>query len=130
MAKTNIEDIVIDEVPQNEILKEGKLEIMTLRKQWLIFPYKYVITEKGIWLRNPKKLIGKQRSVFMPYEMFISYEVANDDDLTFCLFHQEGDRIPNRVCFDDLDGAIAIIDEYLAKKGEEGEEEENEGNIG
>ncbi|MDR2867010.1 MAG: hypothetical protein LBV13_06405 [Methanomassiliicoccaceae archaeon] len=116
MGGKDLKDMVIPEVPSGEVLKEGTLNIMTFKKRWYTFPYKYVITEKGVWVRNPKRLLGKERSVFMPYEMFSCYETTSADGSAFCLFHRKDGSEPNRVCFDDIEGAVKVLDEYLDNK--------------
>ena len=118
MAKEELKNIVIPEIPADEkILKEGAAAVkMLYYKPWLIYQYKFAITEKGIWMRCPKVMLAKQKTSFTAFSNIAYYDLNEYDGHTWViLFLKEGDTL-YRTYFDDMDGAVKVISEFLPRK--------------
>lgn len=117
MAKENLADAVITEIPPDEkILKEGIMVTMQLYGKRYRFPYKFALTEKGVWTRSKKSLFFKPKTTFMPYSHVKYYQTGAYNSTPCCFFHPVSGRIGNRVFFDDHEGAVKILDMFLIKK--------------
>jgi hypothetical protein len=133
MAKKDLNEMVIPEIPSDEkILKEGVLRIVGINKRSKAErPFKYAITEKGIWTRSPGGLIGKPFTRFVPYKHFDYLETAEDTEPEYCIFHPRAGEAPNRIYFDDHFAVVDILKEFLDTEDDledEEDEDENDGN--
>jgi len=117
MAKEELIDMVIPEIPVSEkILKEGVAAISNLYyKPHLRFMYKYAITEKGIWTRNPKVMFVKSKSVFMSFSDLDSFMLIEYNKNPCMVFYPKAGKPSTKVFFDDHDGAVEVLDKYLPR---------------
>lgn len=115
MAKNKLRDEVIEEINKDEnILQEGILQVMRLyttnRNR---YPYKYVITDKGVWTRSKKFLWIKAKTVFMAYADISKFQVGKYGKVPYFVFYPaNGKRPGNRVFFDNHDGAYEILSKF------------------
>ena len=118
MAKKYFRDEPIPEIPQDEaILKEGIVHTLTVisgNSRRTIF--KYALTEKGVWMRNKRFLWIKPRASFLPYSDIASYKHSKHFNLdTLVFFLKNGKKPSNRIIFDDLASAEAILARYITQ---------------
>ena len=116
MAKESLRDAVIAEIPQDEkVLKEGVLNtLMILSGKRRRFAYKYVLTDKGVWMRSAKFLWIKPKVTFIAYTDLDYYKrtsLLGANTLMF--FPKNGKRPANHILFDDLPGATEVLNRYI-----------------
>lgn len=111
----------IAEIPEDElILKEGILQSMRLHAvgnmKYTRYPFKYVLTDKGIWTKGRGFLFIKGKVGFIPYSEISSYRVTRFLRQTAYIFLPKNGKKPGtRIFFDDADGAIAVLDTFIPK---------------
>ncbi|MDR0850436.1 MAG: hypothetical protein LBN07_03035 [Christensenellaceae bacterium] len=117
MAKENLIDMVIPEAAGEKILKEGIMVASNLYyKPYLKYSYKYVLTEKGVWMRNPKVLFIKPKTSYISYNDLDCFALGKYNNNDCCIFFPKKGKPGNRIFFDDFDGAVKIFDMFIARK--------------
>ena len=116
MAKEKLQDVVIAEITQEEtVLREGIVRtIAIISGKRRSFAYKYVLTDKGVWMRSVKFLWIKPKSHFMAYDDIdhgIHAKLFGAPTLMF--YPKNGKRPANHIVFDDVPGAIEILSRYI-----------------
>ncbi|MDR0850686.1 MAG: hypothetical protein LBN07_04385 [Christensenellaceae bacterium] len=102
---------VVFDVKAEEVLKEGKMISTSIFKNqtYTEFPYKYAITEKGIWIEE-KALFGT-KAAFLSFVDVRAYACMNN----CCILYPKKGVIPTNVYFDDFAEAIKIVEKYVPK---------------
>ena len=113
----DIKDMVISEIPADEkILKEGVSEAVLLRQRFSnTTPYKYAITEKGIWVRNKKSRFVQSKTVFVPFDDIKNFETIVQFRRDCCVLYPKKGLVQSGTYFDDHEGAVAILSQYLER---------------
>ena len=117
MAKQNINDMDIPEIPKDEkILKSGAMQASSLfYKPYIRHAYKYALTEKGVWMRSPKVLFYKPKTSYLAYGDLESFAVGSYNSIPCCYFFPKKGKIGSRIFFDDFDGAVRLFDQFLTR---------------
>ncbi|MDR0790941.1 MAG: hypothetical protein LBE47_00195 [Methanomassiliicoccaceae archaeon] len=116
MGDEKLRASAIPDIPSDErILKEGIMNTLRISGKPLPFTYKYVLTEKGIWTLTKKLPFLKQKTDLMPYDNVEFYEPTEYDGRSCCIFHPKERDAINRIFFDDHDGVLGILDQYLRR---------------
>lgn len=118
MAKIKLSEEVIP-LPDGEILlREGMMLTMSLFGNKSRFPFKYVLTDRGIWTRNRKSIFVKQKNVFLPYNEIASYKASRyGRNMTYIFYQRDtSKKTANRIFFDDPEAVAEILDQFIAKQ--------------
>ena len=119
MAKEKLIDSVISEIPSSETrFKEGTLNTIAViggkRRRFL---YKYVLTDKGVWLKSQKVLWVKSKVTFMPYgDIDHCSHTKYFSTPSFMFYPKSGVRPSNQIVFDDMPGAEEILKKFIRFK--------------
>lgn len=119
MAKESLREAKITEIPSDEtILAEGILYTMSLYSSNLNrYPYKYVFTNRGIWMRSKKFLWLKPKVTFLDYNDIDCYKESKyGKNTTFIFYPANGKRVGSRIFFDDLAAVTPILQQYMRQK--------------
>ena len=116
MAKVKLIDMVIEEIPKEEmILKEGVVRTITIVSgKRRSFVYKYALTDRGVWMRSNGFLWIKGKTSSIAYsdiECFKPAKLFAADSVMF--FLKSGKRLRTHIVFDDMPGAIEILSRYI-----------------
>ena len=75
MSKAELKDVVISEIPVSEkVLKEGTFMSMSIARHNNKYMYKYVFTDKGIWMHSRSMLFMKAKTSFLTYTDISGYK--------------------------------------------------------
>ena len=118
MAKEKLSDVVITEIPINEtMLREGVMSTLAVvsgkRRR---YAYKYVLTNKGIWMRSKKFLFFKAKTSFIAYEDILHYKNTKYFASDTIMFYPKNSKRPtNHISFDDMNEVMQILGRFIKK---------------
>ncbi|MDR2866895.1 MAG: hypothetical protein LBV13_05815 [Methanomassiliicoccaceae archaeon] len=113
----DMKDVVIGEANRDEIVKEGVVHTVGMHQRLSAArPFKYAFTRKGLWTRNRKSFLVKERSVFVAFSSLECFEEIKIKDTDCCLFHPKSGRVERRFIFDDHEGVVKILNKYMKKR--------------
>lgn len=118
MAKEELRNLQFETMPKGErIIKEGVMLTMSLFGNKTRFPFKYALTDRGVWTKNKKNLFVKSKESFSPYSDFKCYKRTNYGKNECFLFYNKDERkkTGNRIFFDDTEGAVAVLDMFIPR---------------
>jgi hypothetical protein len=113
-----LKSMVIPGIPYNETpMKEGILRTMrrNFNRMFVTVPYKYVITEKGIWTISNRARSFKSATGFTSFSALSSFETRRHGDNDACIFNPKKGKVFNLVFFDDHEGAVLLLGKYLRR---------------
>lgn len=116
MAKVTLRETTIASMPKNEtVLLEGILQSMSLyRTTKAGYPYKYAITDKGVWTKSKKTLFMKSKEGFIAFKDLKGYNKIKYGGAEWFVFHaSNGQRPSTRIYFDNTAAAEDIFKRYL-----------------
>ena len=113
-----LRETVISEIPSDElVLAEGVLQSKLLHaRRASRHPFKYVITDKGMWLKSKKFLFVKPKVTFLPYTDIKGYKFEKFFSRVFVMFYPVNGKKPrNGIFFDKLEVVTPILDKFIKR---------------
>ncbi len=118
MPKQTLRDTPIESMPKGEtVLLEGIMQSVSIYKTTSsVYPYKYVITDKGVWTKSKKMLFMKSVEGFLGFSELEGYKKMKYGGADCFIFYPVSGRKPStRVFFDDPAAVTEILNKYLKR---------------
>ena len=118
MEKIKLSEQKIESIKNDEkILSEGLIQTMRLySNNNSLHTFKYVLTDKGIWIKSKKILFIKSKEAFIAYKDIKEYAIRVYVKKPYFIFYPNNGKKPaNRVFFKDTESIKTILDEYLSE---------------